>query len=169
MKTCCKCGESRPISLYRIDGTKKDGLYPRCKVCQVGWAKLVKVIRRKPCDQCGTSFTPRHNKGRYVRHCSRKCATEAGTWRGQSNPTWRGDGIGYSGAHMRVRAERGPASGHGCTDCGKPGTQWSVNREADGLRTENGMPYSTDPNDYVARCTSCHKLYDLALVTQHGT
>ena len=33
MKTCTKCGESKPISEYHKDKSAKDGLYTQCKLC----------------------------------------------------------------------------------------------------------------------------------------
>ena len=167
LKECCRCRKTYDLSMFRADPQKKDGRYSSCRVCTAknGWGALVRVIRRVPCEGCGKHFTPRHNKGKFIRHCSRDCAREHRVWRGENNGSWRGSDIGYGTAHERVRTELGPANERACVDCGGEAAQWSVNRNATTLRFENGMPYSSDPNDYEARCTSCHKLYDLAALS----
>lgn len=33
-KTCCRCGETKPISAFGKDRYKHDGLYPACKKCK---------------------------------------------------------------------------------------------------------------------------------------
>lgn len=161
MKTCCRCGESYPLSMYRRDPSKRDGHYPACRLC-TATGPLFKVIRRRRCPGCGTYFRPRHNKGLEVRHCSRRCATDEQAWSGEKGGTWVGDNAGYYTAHARVRSRLGPATDHRCIDCGDQAAQWSVNRDALRLRFEDGMPYSSNPEDYEARCVSCHKTYDLA-------
>ena len=166
MKTCFRCKENYPVDMYRKDPSKRDGRYPSCRICTSpgGWASFMRIVRRVPCPGCGGYFTPRHNMGKLVRHCSRACATEHGAWRGSNNGTWQGNDIGYAAAHQRVAVRRGKASSHGCVDCGDRAAQWSVNRDAARLRFEDGMPYSTESSDYEARCVSCHKLYDLDAV-----
>lgn len=81
--------------------------------------------------------------------------------RGTEHPQWIGDHVGYSGAHMRVRSQRGPASAQVCT-CGAPARQWSYDHldPAELLAPEG--PYSADPKHYIALCVSCHKKADLA-------
>lgn len=125
-------------------------------------------MRQATCEGCGKSFKARHNKGVYVRHCSRTCAATNGTWRGSNGGTWQGDDIGYSAAHMRLQSQRGNASQHVCVDCGIEASHWSVNRDAPRLREQHGWPYSPDPMDYVPRCVGCHKRYDLHATMQPG-
>ncbi len=73
-----------------------------------------------------------------------------------------GQGIGYSGAHRRVTAQRGHANTHRCSDCGQPARHWSYDHtDPDEQRTQNGWPYSVDPWHYSPRCASCHKRFDL--------
>lgn len=38
MKTCTKCGVSKPLSAYHKDRSKKDGLHPKCKDCHKAWS-----------------------------------------------------------------------------------------------------------------------------------
>lgn len=37
MKTCTKCGESRPVDQFVRDATRTDGRYPSCKICRRQW------------------------------------------------------------------------------------------------------------------------------------
>ena len=75
------------------------------------------------------------------------------------------DTAGYSAAHGRVRSDRGPASAHACTDCGRPAYHWSydhddpdeLHEDVRGLR----VAYSLNGDHYSPRCVSCHKVFDL--------
>lgn len=73
--------------------------------------------------------------------------------------------VGYYGMHQRLNRDRGPAREHDCADCGASATHWSYDR-ADEPRYDGGLPYSLDPDRYQARCTSCHKAFDLAKIRQ---
>lgn len=78
----------------------------------------------------------------------------------------RRDDISYSGAHMRVRSDRGPASKQQCVDCEKRARHWSYNHDDPAELLAYGhsaepIAYSVDPAHYSPRCTSCHKLHDL--------
>ena len=73
--------------------------------------------------------------------------------------------VSYSGAHMRVRAERGPASKFSCTKCSKRAQEWAYDH-ADGAalletRGVTALSYSADPAHYIPMCKSCHKRFDL--------
>lgn len=72
--------------------------------------------------------------------------------------------MNYEQAHKNVKAERGPARGHPCVDCGGVAAQWSYDH-LDPAELANDPrrpgPYSTDPAHYVARCVPCHKRFDL--------
>ena len=90
--------------------------------------------------------------------------------RGEESEYWAGEGVGYSGAHQRLRKERGPASAHPCADCGSPAAQWSYNR-ADPNEKANeyrgvAVVYSTDPSQYEPRCVPCHKRFDLSALQE---
>lgn len=87
---------------------------------------------------------------------------------GADNVNWRGDGIGYSAAHMRVRSMRGPATDHHCVDCGGPAVHWSYDHadpaEQRGAPApgDKPLPFSPDSDHYQPRCVSCHKHFDRA-------
>jgi hypothetical protein len=71
--------------------------------------------------------------------------------RGANSPFWKGDAVGYSGGHARVKRERGHPSK--CESCGigssEARIEWaSVTRNY------------ADPNDYIGLCTGCHRAAD---------
>jgi hypothetical protein len=68
---------------------------------------------------------------------------------GARNGSWRGDAVGYDGAHHRVRIARGRASDHLCK-CGAPAAEWA-----------NLTGNFSDLNDYEAKCDRCHRAYDI--------
>lgn len=105
---------------------------------------------------CGTHYT------RYKRHGSPDTVLKATPTPDASHPQWKAERIGYSGAHMRVRAARGSASAHPCVDCRGQAQQWSYDHADPDEKQSDVGPYSTDPRHYEARCASCHKLFDLA-------
>lgn len=84
--------------------------------------------------------------------------------RGELNPNWSGEEVGYIGAHKRVYRKHGSAKQHECADCSAPADQWSYNHDDPIERTElvNGttVAFSTDPNHYSPRCFSCHTKLD---------
>lgn len=83
---------------------------------------------------------------------------------GPDNPSWTGDEATYEGMHQRVRAAKGSARKHACTDCGKPARHWSYDRADPNEQTGDKGLYSLDIGHYVPRCVSCHKTFDLAAI-----
>ena len=82
---------------------------------------------------------------------------------GEQNGSWKGNDVGYTGAHERVRSARGKVQDHACIDCGGRARHWSYNhRDPNELRRSDGLPYSGDPAMYDPRCVPCHKRFDLA-------
>lgn len=79
------------------------------------------------------------------------------------NPAWKGAEVGYTAAHDRVRSVRGPATAQACASCGGTAQHWAYTHDDPAaLRTEKGIPYSSDPAYYEALCVPCHKNADLA-------
>jgi hypothetical protein len=82
--------------------------------------------------------------------------------RGPANPEWKGDQVGYTAAHDRVRRARGPASAQTCA-CGAAARHWAYTHDDPAeLVAPDGVRYSGDPARYVALCVPCHKSGDLA-------
>lgn len=78
------------------------------------------------------------------------------------NPFWRGGQVTYSGAHMRVRAVRGPASSQQC-GCGRAAAHWAYDHaDQAALVHKDGRRYSADPAHYLPMCVPCHKVFDLS-------
>lgn len=82
---------------------------------------------------------------------------------GSDNHKWMGENIGYGTAHERVRAARGQASEHPCSQgCGRQAQHWAYDHDDPRAHTADEGAYSTDPNHYQPMCVSCHKLFDLS-------
>jgi hypothetical protein len=81
---------------------------------------------------------------------------------GGEHPRWKGTEVSYSGAHMRLRDLRGPASEQPCANCGKQARHWAYDHADPDERQSPEGPYSTDPTHYLALCVPCHKKADLA-------
>ncbi len=81
------------------------------------------------------------------------------------HPSWRGDDVGYQGAHIRVYRRRGLASAHVC-GCGAPAADWAYDHtdpnEKMGPDRAGGseLTYSADPDHYLALCRPCHRALD---------
>lgn len=67
----------------------------------------------------------------------------------------------YGGAHHRVRRRRGVASDQQCVDCGSAADEWSYDHtDEHEFINELGHAYSGNPQCYLPRCRSCHRLFD---------
>jgi hypothetical protein len=79
---------------------------------------------------------------------------------GALNCKWKGDEVGYTAAHDRVRAALGSATHRSCVDCGQPATGWSYDHLDPDERVEpddpKRKPYSVKLDHYQARCDPCH-------------
>lgn len=62
MKTCNRCGESKPLSEFGVERGTKDGHKARCKACVNAWhrqhsaANLVVCCRSCNCKKLATPF-----------------------------------------------------------------------------------------------------------------
>lgn len=83
---------------------------------------------------------------------------------GENSPQYKGDDIGYSAAHWRVRKHQGKASNHACVDCGLGAEHWSYDLKDPNCLYEQmrGVPlaYSLKVEHYQPRCIPCHTAYD---------
>jgi hypothetical protein len=84
---------------------------------------------------------------------------------GPDSPTWKGDTVGYIGAHMRLRRGRGSARQYSCVECRQPAADWAYDyadqNQKSGVHDGRILVYSTDPARYIPMCKSCHKIFDL--------
>ena len=73
---------------------------------------------------------------------------------GEANKRWRGDEVGYVGAHGRVRRARGPASAHQCAH---------ASSECHGrMEWANLTGNYPDTGDYMPLCAAHHRRFDAA-------
>jgi len=121
--------------------------------------------------ECGTEKVIRGKNLRsgQVRSCGclarEVSSSRLASRRGEKHFQWKGDAIGYDGAHQRVDSAKGKAADHQCVDCGDQADDWSYvggcprERVSDEPKTI-GCVYSPDPNYYVPRCKKCHWHHD---------
>lgn len=108
-----------------------------------------------------TGWCDKHHT-RYRRHGNPLTRLPHSSTPQETHPQWKAGGVGYSGAHMRIRVARGAASGYPCTDCHRPAQQWSYSHADPNEKQSELGPYSATPDYYEPRCVSCHKTFDLA-------
>lgn len=120
------------------------------------------------CDEYAHSkasgFCKKHHT-RFVRHGSPMVVLAQPIYLEDKHQSWIGDGVGYIGAHGRVRRSKGSASLYSCVACGAPAAHWAYDHEdvneMAGSGKYEGMPYSPNPDHYKPMCVSCHKDFDL--------
>lgn len=113
------------------------------------------------CLDCAESVTVvrqtdlRSGRTTRCRACGKKAA-------GRSQ--WKGDVIGYKGAHGRAKAVRGPASERQCShrDCDRPAREWAYTHDCpDEAVDDRGRPYCTcDALHFIALCRWHHTPLD---------
>ena len=154
----------------------KRGKHGWCGAHWVAWKQHgdptinLKSTGPKPCvmEAC-ENFA--YGKGLCVKHWTRKrrngdpSIVHPRARSGSGNPNWKGDALGYFGAHDRVHSARGPAKNYLCVDCGKAAQHWSYNHADPNEKTEQlgtgGLsPFSLDPTNYDPRCVPCHGAFD---------
>lgn len=85
---------------------------------------------------------------------------------GHEHPAWKGDEVGYAGAHGRVSAQRGSASQYPCSVCDEQAEEWSYDHLDEDQKYESihtsQVPYSLDPSHYLPMCVPCHRAFDRA-------
>lgn len=101
------------------------------------------------CDRC------------YLRLLRTGTVEYRGPLKGEDNPSWKGDDIGYRSAHRRIRMNRGAASDHICR-CGRTAEDWALGRDSTvPVRIDaDGLSFSTDIWAYIPMCKKCHASYD---------
>lgn len=108
----------------------------------------------------------RMHEARAYRHGDPNIVLPRGSAPGPEHPSWKKDGLSYSGMHMRLRSLRG--SPKHCEMCGLTDSDrryhWAFNwREAATRIIDPSMqiPFTLDVNKYLRLCVPCHKLFDL--------
>lgn len=129
----------------------------------------------KECLSCSNKFIAilseiRRNGGKY---CSRTCSYKRTPWNkgvpwseevkeklrgprpntlGEKNHSWKGDDIGYYGAHNRISRILGKPKE--CTKCG-------LNDKNRRYEWANLTGKFTDTSDYIRLCVPCHRKSDV--------
>lgn len=83
---------------------------------------------------------------------------------GHDSHTWKGESIGITAAHDRIRAVRGAAALYPCSAAGCPwqAEDWALIPGRGTHQSAKGTAYSTNPEDYLPLCRSCHRSTDAA-------
>lgn len=81
---------------------------------------------------------------------------------GAAHRSWKGERVGYWGAHERCDAMHGPASLYVCNGCPARAADWALMPDAAGATRDplDGRTYSPDPDDYRPLCRPCHATMD---------
>lgn len=142
----CRCSDCRAVKAARNRqyGAERRAAGVECKI-----------------GGCGKTVS---GKGAY---CSAHAARIAKDGTAGDPVTRTNDGIPrtYSRAHNRLKEVRGVAVDHRCVDCGGPAADWSLKRDALNVSIQvggkrDGLAFSSDPEDYEARCKLCHAAHD---------
>jgi hypothetical protein len=99
-------------------------------------------------------------------YCSRACS-DSGRAANLMLASWRGDAVGYTARHLRLKEAFGPASAYRCVDCDRQAADWSLNTDvpAELLRADadgqaQGLNFSPYDAFYYPRCRACHRKLD---------
>jgi hypothetical protein len=196
VKVCTGCSRQKPARAFPKDGTKKDGRAPRCRVCKAageqrrytpGGRPATMPSRQKygPGDRFAelviVERLGERNRSTWVR-CGCDCGnvrdlklsnltsgvtTNCADRSKHPDPRSKGETVSYSGAHNRVKLQRGSASLHPCRFCGGQAEQWAyshagVSEQRDSHGKEKGKPYSPHVACYYPTCRGCHRRFDQA-------
>jgi hypothetical protein len=110
----------------------------------------------------GNGLCQRHYH-RVRRHGDPSIVKTPKRYSGSDNPNWAGDDVSYDGMHYRLRSQLGLASAYECP-CGAQAAEWAYQHGCPDERiSDQGFPYSLNPDEYLAQCQSCHKILDMAV------
>ena len=167
---CCVAGCEKASRVWglcekhyrRLKRTGTTDARPKSLECRVG--ECDRPVKSK--GLCGVHYK------RVWRHGDTNCAKPEG----EAHHRWRGDEVGYYGAHARVQKVKGKASEHTCVECGSPAAQWAYTHECGSekwvSRHRNGnlveIAYSTDPAMYQPMCVPCHTKMDKAVAAERA-
>ena len=173
------------VNTCAVEGCARSPRTGRAAYCEMHYTRLLRTGETGPpetiqrqhagtglCTISGCTCSARNGSSPYCGvHYGRlrRSGTPEGTGlpRGENHWAWTGDDATYNAAHLRVRAKRGTPSAYQCVDCGNHAYHWSYDRTDPAERiSDAGSPYSLDVNRYAPRCTSCHKKFDCAALSQ---
>lgn len=181
-------GNRRGFSVpCQITNCSKPATRTKKTLCEAHYCRLRRGIpldkpvyaRRLEGDHCRVEGcpTPRHGGSYCSKHEARiRRHGDSEAWHpvpgqpGATNPAWTGEHASYEAAHQRLGATRGQPKR--CDLCGTTEERryhWALNwhgapkvrYEINGPTKTKGLPYSTDPLDYVRACIPCHKRMDM--------
>lgn len=150
-QTCSECGAEFMVVPSRV------GHWAYCgQECRANAAKKSKEARARDCEVCGEKLYPTRQQiqsggGRY---CSRTCYGRGLSIerKGEANPAWKGDGLGYFGIHNWLRREYGNPDQ--CEHCGaNERIDWAL---------KDGCAYERRRENFIGLCRGCHLRYDYA-------
>lgn len=111
-------------------------------------------------EGCGGSHTARgYCSKHYERWRTHGDPTVKLRQAGDTHPCWKGEDVGYDAVHWRART----LLPRQCAACGTTSGRLEIAllRTATDVQEAPGHgPYSTNPDDYVRLCVTCHRRYD---------
>lgn len=90
--------------------------------------------------------------------------------RAEESAHWKGDSVGYSGMHDRVRSTRGRAREYSCVTCGSGAVDWAYRWDLNCPKekwvrvrppADKVAPMCPDVDHYDPMCRNCHREFDL--------
>lgn len=138
-------------------------------MCKGHWAswKRTGVMPTGPLQSYGQSCSvpgcprPHKAKGWCEFHGDRVKATGNPFRPGERYRPPRKSVVSIRAVHFRLEADRGKATEHSCTHCGRQADDWAYDwADPYALVSPGGSYYSLDQNHYLPLCTSCHLIFD---------
>ncbi len=119
------------------------------------------------CENCSKDFIRYNIKTRPQLFCSRKCFLHSDhhkkiqrkkmidrEWKGENNPSWKGNKVSYKGLHNWIKLRLGTAKNYKCDFCNGKSESKTMNwSNLDGKYTRNLKKWKP-------LCKKCHSQYD---------
>ena len=155
-----------------VDGCERR--HSRNGYCDAHWQRVAKygvpgaaeIEARRPDAKCSVGDCDRPIRGGGLGFCNAhyirfKNKGDPIAPKSDRVPWWTGDQATYIAVHIRLKSERGKASGHKCLRCGGPAQEWAYDHmDPDEKFDPKGLPYSIDLSHYQPLCRSCHRKLD---------
>lgn len=168
IRVCKSCGEMFPATTEFFPVTKNSGktyLQRTCRTCHYAKAKERNRAITARCEYEGCERT-QHSRGYCSTH--HKHLRTTGVLEKTKNYPYK-DVPTYNGMHQRVRLAKGYATLHKCGRCEKQAEDWALDHDhASTIITGYDYSgrltkYSTNVDDYIPLCSSCHLKWDFGL------